>query len=271
MSPLTWASLKVPKAEAVGDDRHHARPVQKTFLVGLEAPDRIAKHAHGAHLSERPGRIETHVLLELELTVEEEPQVLPDGLGAQGSGAHVRGIPKIDGRPHEGPSTGEVEDFRLVMFKDKPQGFERTEQPTVRFLKQGEIVFHPARLGDDGAIIDIRLFFFFFFFFKSTIYNAVLERSPRAHNTNSTYSKTTLRIARYYTTKRLGTSFWRANAGRSPRIFHYDVALSSGEKVEAPPPGPAHTVASHRIALGRSPDRNPPQRAGQSPEGVDSP
>jgi hypothetical protein len=29
------------------------------------------------------------------------------------------------------------------------------------------------------------LFFFFFFFFKSTIYNAVLERSPRAHNTNS--------------------------------------------------------------------------------------
>jgi hypothetical protein len=112
---------------------------------------------------------------------------------------------------------------------------------------------------------------FFFFFFISTIYNAVLERSLWAHNTNSTYSKTTLRIARYYTTKRLGTSFWQANAGRSPQIFHYDVALSSGEKVEAPPPGPAHTVASHRIALGRSPDRNPSQRVGQSPEGVEPP
>jgi hypothetical protein len=71
--------------------------------------------------------------------------------------------------------------------------------------------------------------------------------------------------------KRLRTSFWRANTGRSPRIFHYDVALSSGEKVEAPPHRPAHTVTHHRIALGRSPDRNPTQRSGQSPEGVDSP
>jgi hypothetical protein len=43
--------------------------------------------------------------------------------------------------------------------------------------------------------------FFFSFFFKSTIYNTVLKRSPWAHNTNSVYSKTTLRIARYYTTK----------------------------------------------------------------------
>jgi hypothetical protein len=41
----------------------------------------------------------------------------------------------------------------------------------------------------------------FFFFFKSTIYNAVLECSPQAHNTNSAYSTTTLHIARYYTTK----------------------------------------------------------------------
>jgi transposase InsO family protein len=114
-------------------------------------------------------------------------------------------------------------------------------------------------------------FFFFFFFFLSTIYNAVLERSPRAHNTNSAYSKTTLRIARYYTTKCLGTSFWRANAGRSPRIFQCNGALSSGEKVETPQHGSAHTVASHQIALGRSPDRNPPQRAGQSPEGVEPP
>jgi hypothetical protein len=113
--------------------------------------------------------------------------------------------------------------------------------------------------------------FFFFFFFISTIYNAVLERSPRAHNTNSAYSKTTLRIARYYTTKCLGTSFWRANAGRSPRIFQCNGALSSSEKVETPHHGSAHTVASHQIALGRSPDRNPPQRAGQSPEGVEPP
>jgi hypothetical protein len=38
---------------------------------------------------------------------------------------------------------------------------------------------------------------FFFFFFKSTIYNAGLNRSPRAHNTNRTYSKTMLRNACY--------------------------------------------------------------------------
>jgi hypothetical protein len=46
-----------------------------------------------------------------------------------------------------------------------------------------------------------RLLTQFLFIFKSTIYNAVLERSPQgAHNTNSAYSKTTLHIAHYYTT-----------------------------------------------------------------------
>jgi hypothetical protein len=124
-------------------------------------------------------------------------------------------------------------------------------------------------ISDSLPVVESLFFFFFFFFFL--IYNVVLDRSPRAHNTNSAYSKTTLRIAHYYTTKRLGTSFWRANTGRNLRIFQDNVALSSGEKVEAPPPGPAHTIASHQIALGRSPDRNPPQRAGQSPEGVNSP
>jgi hypothetical protein len=78
-------------------------------------------------------------------------------------------------------------------------------------------------------------FYFYFFFFKSTIYNTVLERSLWAHNTNSAYSKTMLRIARYYTTKCLGTSFWWANAGRNLQIFQDNVALSSGEKVKAPP------------------------------------
>jgi hypothetical protein len=95
------------------------------------------------------------MLLELELAIEKEPQVPPHGLGAQGSGARVGGIPKVDGRPHKGPGTGEVKDLRLVMFKDKPKRFERTEQPSVCFLEQGEVVLHPARLGDDRAVIDI--------------------------------------------------------------------------------------------------------------------
>jgi hypothetical protein len=38
---------------------------------------------------------------------------------------------------------------------------------------------------------------FFFFFFKSSIYNAGLARSPRAAHTNTEYSTTTLRSARY--------------------------------------------------------------------------
>jgi hypothetical protein len=45
----------------------------------------------------------------------------------------------------------EMKDLRLVMFKDKPKRFKRTEQPSVRLLKQGEVVLHPARLGNDGT------------------------------------------------------------------------------------------------------------------------
>jgi hypothetical protein len=103
----------------------------------------------------------------------------------------------------------------------------------VRFLKDF-LQMYLAKL-DNRLGSDIPELSFCSFFFKSTIYNAVLERSPQAHNTNSAYSKTMLHIAHYYTTKHLGTSFWRANAGRSPRIFQDSVALSSGEKVEAPP------------------------------------
>jgi hypothetical protein len=109
-------ALKVPETKAVGDDWHHARPVQKLLLVGLEASHRITKHAHGAHLRECPGRIEAHMLLELELAIEEEPQVPPNGLGTQGSGARIWGIPKVNGRTHEGPGMGEVENLRLVFF-----------------------------------------------------------------------------------------------------------------------------------------------------------
>jgi hypothetical protein len=125
--PLNTGALEVPQAEAVSDDWHHARPVQKTLLVGLQSPNRIAEHAHGAHLRERPGGVEPRMLPELELAIEKEPQVSPDRLGTQRGGARVGGITKVDGRAHEGPGTGEVKDLRLVVFKDKPKGLERTE------------------------------------------------------------------------------------------------------------------------------------------------
>jgi hypothetical protein len=56
--PLDPGTPKVPQAKAIGDDWHHTQPVQQTLLIGLQAPDRIAKHAHGTHLSECPGCIE---------------------------------------------------------------------------------------------------------------------------------------------------------------------------------------------------------------------
>jgi hypothetical protein len=96
--PLDAGALEVPQSEAIGDDWHHALPVQKTLLVRLKAPDRIAKHAHGAHLRERPGSVEPRMLLELELTVEKEAQVPPYGLGTQWGGTRIWGVAKVDGR-----------------------------------------------------------------------------------------------------------------------------------------------------------------------------
>jgi hypothetical protein len=114
-------------------------------------------------------------------------------------------------------------------------------------------------------------FYFYFYFFRSTIYNAGLTRSPRVAHTNTEYSMTTLCSDHYVLPKPRSLLLVGDHEHKAHGLFQDNVALLSGEKVETPQHGSAHTVASHWIALGRSPDRNPTQRSGQLPEGINSP
>jgi hypothetical protein len=101
----------------------------------------------------------------------------------------------------------------------------------------------------------------FFLIFISTIYNAVLDRSPRACNTNSTYSKTTLRIARYYIPGPRSLLLAGDHGHKARSLFQDNVALSSGE-CGREPPGCGNRHAYPRIALGKVPRPEPTTEGG---------
>jgi hypothetical protein len=95
-------------------------------------------------------------------------------------------------------------------------------------------------------------FFYFFIFFNSTIYNAVLDRSLRACNTNSTYSKTTLRIACYYIPGPRSLLLAGDYRHKACSLFQDNVTLSSGECRREPSGCGNHHVYS-QIALRKVP------------------
>jgi hypothetical protein len=138
-----------------------------------------------------------------------------------------------------------------------------------RLVRAGDPGDLADQVGGDPHLATLPPRIFFFFLSHQFITRGLLAVRGRHIQTLSTLRLRYAVPVMYY--QNLGTSFWRANAGQSPRIFQENVALSSGEKVETPQHRSTHTVASRQIALGRSPDRNPTQRSGQSPEGVDSP
>jgi hypothetical protein len=96
------------------------------------------------------------VLLEEQLSIEEETQVAPNGLRAKGGSTGERGIAEIDGKGSKAPPPGKMENFRLVVFKDKSQGSKSPDNPSVRFGQGREVVLQPFILCHDGPIIDVR-------------------------------------------------------------------------------------------------------------------
>jgi hypothetical protein len=79
---------------------------------------------------------------------------------------------------------------------------------------------------------------FFYFFIFIFIFQQFITWGSLAVHGQHIQTLSTLRLCyavpiMYY--QNLRTSFWRANAGRSPRIFQCNGALSSGKKVETPP------------------------------------
>jgi hypothetical protein len=93
------------------------------------------------------------------------------------------------------------------------------------------VAFISAHCGS-GIVLVVLVFFFF--------NHQFITRGSLAVRGRHIQTQSTLRLCyavpvMYY--QNLGTSFWRANAGQSPRIFQENDALSSSEKVETPQPG----------------------------------
>jgi hypothetical protein len=88
----------------------------------------------------------------------------------------------------------------------------------------------------------------FLFILFSTIYNAVLNHSPQARNTNSTYSKTTLCIARYYIPGPQSLLLAGNYRHKACSLFQDNVTLLSGECGHEPAGRGDHHVHP-RIAL----------------------
>jgi hypothetical protein len=122
-----------------------------------------------------------------------------------------------------------------------------------------------------GSVLDLRHGLFFFFFFNQQF----IMRCSNAVRGPIIQTVRTLRLRYALPVITQPNASGPPSGGQTQAEAHeYSKTASpfrAVKKSRPPPPGPAHTVASHRIALGRSPDRNPPQRAGQSPEGVELP
>jgi hypothetical protein len=67
------------------------------------------------------------VLLEEQFPVKKETQVAPNGLRAKGGSPGERGIAKVNGKGTKAPTPREMENFGLVVFKDKSQGSESSD------------------------------------------------------------------------------------------------------------------------------------------------
>jgi hypothetical protein len=87
-------------------------------VFGLEAVHRVAKSEHGPHSSESLVCVAFDMLPECESTIKEGAQVLPSGSWVKGGSPSVWGITKVNVRVAVTMFSGEVESFRLVVFKD---------------------------------------------------------------------------------------------------------------------------------------------------------
>jgi transposase InsO family protein len=104
-------------------------------------------------------------------------------------------------------------------------------------------------------------FIFIFIFIFSTIYNAVLDRSLRARNTNSMYSKTMLHIAQYYIPGPWSLLLAGDYRHKACSLFQDDIALLSGE-CGCEPAGCGDRHVHPRIALGKVPQPEPTTEGG---------
>jgi hypothetical protein len=79
---------------------------------------RVAESKHGPHSSEGLVCVTFDMLPECESTIKKEAQVLPSGSWVKGGSPGVGGIAKVNVRVTATMFSGEVESFRLVVFKD---------------------------------------------------------------------------------------------------------------------------------------------------------